>query len=157
LFILALVILYFLAAFVVYGGSDYVASRTAFLKVRWAKLRAEERWHEHEKRVYEENSDLGLYKEELKDKVGRMVARFDARKRRIEESVAAGLSEKEAAKKVDEEMAQEEQTATAFMVETMEDEDIQEILEPLYRKAEETGQSEDEAFTAAIEHIYAQA
>jgi hypothetical protein len=56
------------------------------------------------------------------------------------------------------EMAQE-QTATAeFAIrraaEKAEDEDLRKILEPLYRKAEETGQSEDEEFQNTAEALY---
>ena len=123
LFILALVILYFLAAFVVYGGSDFLASRTAFARVRWSDLQAEARrweetqWEETQRRIHGEEP----LRESVEDRKYReqrdmeyIVARFDEQERRVEERLAAGLmSKEEAVKKVIEEMDQEEDKVAA--------------------------------------------
>jgi len=117
LFILALVILYFLAAFVVYGGSDFLASRTAFLEVRWADMRAAyQRWEEKQRsmRGIYDAKPLGDYEDEDEDEdIESIVARLDELERRVKEKVAAGsMSKEEAATKVMEEMAQETQRET---------------------------------------------
>jgi hypothetical protein len=169
LFILALVILYFLAAFVVYGGSDFIQSRLAFLKVRWADLQAEaRRWEEEQLSIPKfdevqaqlERTGENI-EENLKRQVEKMVAELDERKRRVEERVAAGLSEEEAAKQVDVEL-QEESAAVALRsvdttlrpAEATGDENIQAILEPLYRKAEETGVSGADWFKNSYRSMY---
>jgi hypothetical protein len=75
LFILALVTLYFLVAFVVYGGSDYLSSRYAYLNMRWSEVLTE---------LQSRSEDAQRMQEEFR--------------RRTTEGVAAGLSEEEAAK-----------------------------------------------------------
>jgi hypothetical protein len=93
LLILALVTLCFLASFVVYGAGDFLASRTALLKVSWSDLRAEARRLEEK---------YGAWQKDMEDKdIENTVARLDEQEKRVKERVASRLmSEGEAAKDI---------------------------------------------------------
>ena len=93
-----------MASFVVYGAGDFLASRTALLKVSWSDLRAEARRLEEK---------YGAWQKDMEDKdIENTVARLDEQEKRVKERVASRLmSEGEAAKEVIEEMAQEDERA----------------------------------------------